>query len=350
MKRISAEPSGVGYYHCVSRVVDKRLVFSGAEKEVFRSIMRKLETFCDVRVATYCLMGNHFHLLVEVPPKGSLPPLTPATLLERLALLYDRATVATVAEELERADKSGNEVWKRSIFARYEHRRGDLSIFLKELKQRISIFMNDRLGRVGTLWEGRFRSTLIEGGEKALITVAAYIDLNPVRAGLVARPEDYRWSGYGEAMGGGRGSARARQGLGSIQREGLENPGSACPWKETMERYRCLLYTDGAEIAGDESAGAPGRRGVTPEEAVRVVESGGRVSLPELLRCRVRYFSDGAVFGSSAFVEETFVRLHELGRLSPNRETGARRMRGGEWGDLRVLRDLRIRVVENPRS
>lgn len=350
MKRISADLSGVGYYHCVSRVVDKRLVFHGAEKEVFRSIMRKLETFCDVRIATYCLMGNHFHLLVEVPPHGSLPALTPDTLLERLALLYDRATVATVAEELARAEKSGNEVWKRSILARYEHRRGDLSVFLKELKQRVSLFMNDRLGRVGTLWEGRFRSTLIEGGERALLTVAAYIDLNPVRAGLVSRPEDYRWSGYGEAMGGGRAAARARQGLGSIQREGLENPGSACSWKETMKRYRCLLYTDGAEVAGDESTGAPGRRGVSPEEAVRVVDAGGKVPLPELLRCRVRYFSDGAVFGSGAFLEETFARLQEDGRLGPKRQTGARRMRVGEWGDLRVLRDLRVRVVENPRS
>jgi hypothetical protein len=48
----------------------------------------------------------------------------------------------------------------------------------------------------------RFKSVLVEDGE-ALRTMAAYIDLNPVRAGMVKDPKDYRWCGYGEAMGGG---------------------------------------------------------------------------------------------------------------------------------------------------
>ena len=51
---------------------------------------------------------------------------------------------------------------------------------------------------------------LVEGSENALITVAAYIDLNPVRAGIIGNPEDYRWCGYGEAMSGSRGAKKAR--------------------------------------------------------------------------------------------------------------------------------------------
>ena len=53
----------------------------------------------------------------------------------------------------------------------------DLSVFMKELKQRMTIAYNHSSGRSGTLWEGRFKCTLVHYGE-ALRTVAAYIDLN----------------------------------------------------------------------------------------------------------------------------------------------------------------------------
>jgi putative transposase len=349
LKRIVLSESA--YYHCVSRVVDRRIVFHAAEREVFRSILRKLEAFCGVRVATYCLMGNHFHLLVEVPDKESMPKLDTEALMELLPLLYDEATVATVAKELESARKSGNASWERAILDRYENRRGDLSVFLKELKQRVSIYINRNNDRVGTLWEGRFRSVLVEGGEEALAAVAAYIDLNPVRAGLVARPEDYRWSGYGEACGAGKGSAKARAGLASIQREGLENPGAedAIPWEETQRRYRRLLYVEGVEVKADEVTGAGGRRGMPAEEAEAVLEemeaSGRAMPLAEALRRKVRYFTDGAVIGSAAFVEEVFGKLKAEGQTGPRRKSGPRQMRGADFGGLRSLRDLRVRVM-----
>jgi REP element-mobilizing transposase RayT len=330
-------------------VVDKRIVFHAGEKEAFRSILRKLERFCGVRVATYCLMGNHFHLLVEVPERGSIPPLTTESLLELLPLLYDRATVKSVESTIELARRSGNTAWERDLLARYERRRGDLSVFLKELKQRVSLFVNRRLGRVGTLWEGRFKSVLVEGGEGALLAVAAYIDLNPVRAGLAVVPEDYRWSGYGEAMGVGKGAKLARAGLASIQRESLECPAGPSPdagsWRSCCDRYRRLLYLDGRENPGDESTGQGARRGIALETAEVVVESGAPLSLPEVLRRKVRYFSDGAVLGSTAFVESAFGRLRERGLLGSKRPNGARRLQGADWGDLRALRDLRVRVI-----
>ena len=322
------------------------MVFQAGEKEAFRSTLRRLEAFAGVRVVTYCLMSNHFHLLLEVPDRATLPPLDAESLLRVLPLLYDPATVETVAWELEMARKSGNPTREREILGRYEYRRGDLSMFLKDLKQRVSMFMNKRLERTGTLWEGRFKSVLVEGGELALQTVAAYIDLNPVRAGMVARPEDYRWSGYGEACGTGRGSAKARAGLGAILREGLESPGMEVPWDLVAERYRRLLYLEGVERRGDEATGEGGRRGIAVEEVERVVDGNGRMTLPEVLRRKVRYFSDGAVLGSEAFVEEAFGRLREKGRISAKRQTGARQMRGADFGGLRVLRDLRVRVID----
>lgn len=341
---------GTSYHHCISRVVDRRKIFGAVEKEAFRSTLRKLEAFCGVRVVTYCLMGNHFHLLLEVPDREHLPELTAEELLHLLPLLYDRATVETIAQQIAAARKSGDLAWEKAILRSYEHRRGDLSVFLKELKQRVSIYMNKRHGRTGTLWEGRFRSLLVEGGETALLAVAAYIDLNPVRARLVARPEDYRWSGYGEASGTGKGAAVARLGLGSILREALENPGTSLAWEHTRDRYRRLLYLEGEEIPSDGTHHPPARPGISPEEVGRVISGSAPDSLPELLRRKVRYFCDGAVLGSEAFVEEIFEKLRAENRISPKRRSGARAPRGKGWGELKVLRDLQVRVYGDPPS
>lgn len=61
-------------------------------------------------------------------------------------------------------------------------------------------YFNQRHGRSGTLWEGRYRSTLIQA-ESYLLACMAYIDLNPVRAGLVARPADWPWSSHAHYLG-----------------------------------------------------------------------------------------------------------------------------------------------------
>ena len=95
-----------------------------------------------------------------------------------LPLLHDAVTVETVRQELERAREAGDESWHREILDRYERRRGNLSLFLKELKLRVTFYMNKRLGRTGTLWEGRYKSVLVEDNERALLTISAYIDLN----------------------------------------------------------------------------------------------------------------------------------------------------------------------------
>src|SRR5690606_34448261 len=109
---------------------------------------------------TYCLMDNHFHLLVEVPEPGSLPPLDEEQLRALLPLLHDSAAVETIEQELDRAREQGDAAWQAEILERYERRRGSLSYFLKELKQRVTLYMNKKLDRTGTLWEGRFKSLL----------------------------------------------------------------------------------------------------------------------------------------------------------------------------------------------
>jgi putative transposase len=283
-----------------------------------------------------------------VPDKKTLAPLDEEGLLAVLPLLYDAETVEDVRQELERARKAGDERWHKEILDRYERRRGDLSLFLKELKQRVTLYMNKRVEREGTLWEGRFKSVLVEGSENALLTVAAYIDLNPIRAGVVAKPEDYRWSGYREACGGGRGAKKARAGLGGMLGETLRDAEMEQDWERTLARYRILLYEEGQAVTADPQSGEAARLGFSEADVEAVRESGGKMSVAEALRHRVRYFADGAVLGSAEFVEEVFEREQRLRRrFGEKRKTGPRRMRGAEWGELRVLRDLRKDVMRD---
>lgn len=331
----SDHPSAV--YHCFSRVVDRRPILGDSEKELFRSLMRELAEFCQVRILTFCVMSNHFHILVEVPqPPEPLP--TAEETLDALARLSGSQDVAAARQLLGALRQSGDPTAEVQWLARFHARRWNLSNFMQVLKQRFSAIYNRRNHRKGTLWEERFKSVLVEGEGRALVTMAAYIDLNPVRARLVSDPKDYRWSGYGEAVAG---RPEAQEGPRRIVRALLRS--KSVPEAESLATYRQHLFAEDSEEG--EPIGEDGRtvRGTITHEAVlRVLAEKGRLSIAEYLRCRVRYFCDGAVFGSRDFVEAMFqVQRH---RFTPNRRTGARPMRGLEQPGLFTVRALRVNV------
>lgn len=75
-----------------------------------------------------------------------------------------------------------------------------LPLFMQAVGRSYVRWFNDRHGRSGTLWEGRYRATLIQS-ERYLLACMAYIDLNPVRAGMVTQPRDFPWSSHGHYVG-----------------------------------------------------------------------------------------------------------------------------------------------------
>ena len=84
------------------------------------------------------------------------------------------------------------------------------------------------------------------------------------------------------------------------------------------------------------------REGISKNEVAREREKDGEIPFGKLLRCRIRYFTDGAVIGSRSFVDEAFMKSRE--RFGPKRKTGARRLKGDSEpasGVLWSLRDLR---------
>jgi REP element-mobilizing transposase RayT len=336
-------------YHCISRVVNRDKVLGPEEKERFVQLLRLYERFCRVHVLAFCVMSNHFHLLLEVParPEGRM---SDEELLDHLALLYGKAQLKKIRWELEHYRAQGNDQAAEALKDKFFARMYDLSAFMKVVKQRFTQFFNKKHGRKGTLWEDRFKSVLVEDGHAARV-VAAYIDLNPLRAGLVRDPREYRWCSYGEAVAG---RAAARAGLQRVmfeQRSGVTSVDRAAretgDWRRVARAYREMLFRDGGASRGEKEGGTrkQGVRTFSEEEVAEVLRSGGRLSEGEMLRCRVRYLADGMVLGSRAFLERVFrLSRAEAGRFPATRRSGARRIRGVET-ELCTMRDLQVRTL-----
>ena len=107
MRQARIRGQGLSYYHVISRVVDRRFILGDEEREHFVVLMRKLEAFLGLRVVTYVVMSNHFHLLIEEPDRDNFPAMDRETLLQRLGYLYKQSTVDGVREELDRASCPG---------------------------------------------------------------------------------------------------------------------------------------------------------------------------------------------------------------------------------------------------
>jgi putative transposase len=137
-----------GYpHHIIQRGNNRQDIFgSAADRRLFLNLLADNAAQSKVAIHAYVLMGNHVHLLATPETADGIPQMMQA-LGRRYVRLY-----------------------------------------------------NDTHGRTGTLWEGRYKSTLIQT-ERYLLACMAYIDLNPVRAGLVAHPGEYAWSSHGHYAG-----------------------------------------------------------------------------------------------------------------------------------------------------
>lgn len=275
-------------YHCMSRTVNGEGLFETADQEQLRKMLWQVADFSGVQLLTYCLMDNHFHVLVAVPYEETV---SDRELLRRYRVLYPKPTAFQPArvEVLEKVlAQNGSEAVK--LRAQLLARMGDVSEFMKTLKQRFTTWYNHRHERFGPLWAERFKSVLVQGGGNPLQTMAAYIDLNPVRAGIVEDPKDYRFCGYAEAVAGQK---NAQEGLLRVWKAFGAGSRDAA-----LAAHRMLLFGKGS-LPGKSGKGAA----VDAGKARQVLQAEqGELPTSELLRCRLRFFSDGAVIGSGEFV------------------------------------------------
>lgn len=279
---------GAAVYHCITRTVAGERLLGDVDKEILRRMLWRVAGFCGVEILAYCIMSNHLHVLVRVP-EIQKEELDRREILRRYRLLYGdgKANFFPEPDVLAALFSDSNSEEAAQWEARLRMRMNDVSAFMQTLKQRFTIWFNRSHGRFGTLWAERFKSTLVENTPSVLRMVAAYIDLNPVRAGLVEDPGHYRWSSYGEALAGRE-----------CAQTGLAAALGVNQWQEAGQEYRLILFGKG-------SNGRVNDQAIIPRERVlAVIAEGGKVPLAELLRCRLKFLSDGAVLGSKTFVLE----------------------------------------------
>ena len=137
-----------GYaHHVIQRGNNRQAIFaSPADQQCLLDLLAEYAAKLEVHIHAYVLMRNHFHLLVTPQTGEGLP------------------------------------------------------LMMQAVGRRYVRYFNAGQRRTGTLWEGRYKSTVIQS-ERYLLACMVYIDLNPVRAGLVNQPQDYFWSSHAHYLG-----------------------------------------------------------------------------------------------------------------------------------------------------
>jgi putative transposase len=306
-------------YHCISRTVGRDHLLQDLEKEELRKSIRLLADFCGVEIITYSVMSTHDHILVRTPGPVEI---SDEELARRVRARYGKNSnrIKIIENDLKNTGRISP-----ALRNQYLVRMGDISMFMKDLNQHMTCFYNKRHERIGTIWAGRFKSPLIENVPSTVLKLAAYIDANAIQGGLEQDPKGYRYCGYAEALAGG---GKAQAGLATCL------PGESIT--EKMEYYRQYLFSICAHVAD------PNKRSLKAEEVRAVMDQGGVLPIHVLLCLKIRYFIDGGVLGSKAFVEEIASRVEK--QLKRKRPLKSCPMIGADWGGLMVLRNLQKNV------
>jgi REP element-mobilizing transposase RayT len=312
----------------MSRVVGQSFILGPKEKAKFRDLMRRQAEYSGLEIVTYVIMDNHFHILLKVPEPEKLDD---GEIARRIARVSGKLAAADYRQMIETFLKRGQTQAAAMHRQQQLDRMYDLAAYMQQLKRLFTRWYNKRNSRTGTLWEARYKSVVVEGRGHPLLTVAAYIDLNPVRAGLVSDPKDYLFGGYGEAVAGNK---SARVGLTVI----CHLLGRSTEWRMVQRTYRMMLFGK-----GEQPNPASCKKGFDRKKVRDVWEAEGDLTPQELLRCRVRYFTDSVAIGSQTFVEEIFIARRSY--FGSTRKSGAQELRGPGMENLCGLRNLQTRVV-----
>jgi len=283
---IQGEP---GVYHVISRTALKGLPFKDVDKDKLLSIIKRYSALFFVEILGFSLMGNHFHLVVRMLPEDRI---TADALIKRLQNHY--------GEDMDAAE---------GRIPYYKEKLSSLANFMKEIKQAFSVYYNRKHKRKGTLWGERFKSVIVENGD-TLINCLAYVELNPVRAGLVKKPEDYRWNSLGYHAQTDNAEGFLSTDFGVLE-FGEKDAG------ERIRRYREYVYEAGALAHPDK----PNAKIIQKNVLKKARQKNFKPTRTERFLARTRYFTDSGVIGSKAFVSDTFTQFQELfqnpGKRSP---------------------------------
>ena len=271
-----------GYYHVILKATGPLMLFrEGADKAAFLGWLERTARFSAIDVLSYALLDNHFHLLIKVPERESVPD---GEFRRRVEVLYGSARAERLFARWMRweADGRGEEVALERD--RLQRRMYDLGQFVKTLKEGYQRHYRKAHGWEGTLWRGRFKSVLVGESFAAFWALSLYIALNPVRAGIVGKGTDSPWTSFGQSERGDTFGGRCHRAL-----------------------LRELARLAGA--MGTDSIGKSFQTAVAEAEGIRrdavraKLREGMSLSLSEMLVCRVHAFSNGRALGDRGCIE-----------------------------------------------
>jgi REP element-mobilizing transposase RayT len=249
------------------------------DKRTRRKIIDFIRLFAKVyscEVLGFSIMGNHYHLVVRMDAPRAM---TRKELRARAELLYQEKVL---------------DGWLTASWERFQARIFDVSELMRSLQSKIARWYNVTHNRRGRFWAERFKSVLLED-EKAVFDCLLYVELNPVRAGIVKRPEEFDGS--------------------SLYYRELKDDKWMTPITEISKRpkradalrdYKSCVYYRGS-VPTKENQTPISNRLLKQEEARGFAAEG-------LFTKRIRHMTDGVVIGSEAFVQEKLERLRDAGR------------------------------------
>lgn len=180
-------------YHVMSRIAGREFKINEPEaKSALVHIIKTAAAFSGVRICAWCVLDNHFHVVCRI--FGSQRGRTPEdVVLERIALLKGRVEADRIRSRLVEFRRQGMDSQAEMLLSRWRRRMEDVSEFVKTLKETFDVWYKRRHPYSGSIWEGRFRSACVQGGAYFRRCVA-YVECNPIRAGLATRRGEYAWS------------------------------------------------------------------------------------------------------------------------------------------------------------
>ena len=270
-------------YHIISRTTGQEFTLGELEKEYLMQRIKWLSSIYFVKVFTFCILSNHFHLLIQMQ---SGEEYSDEEIEKRLRMYY--------------GSKSSFTKNKHDFFRK---KWSDLSEYVKEIKQGFSVWYNRMNNRRGYFWSERFKSVVVENGA-ALVACMAYIDLNPVRAKVTDRPDDYRYCGLGYFIQSANKGRFLSLNLSEFESQG-ESPVIA---------YRRYIYEVGSLESSD------GKRAIPVSIFKKELKNDYQLTKAVLFQYRSRYFTESMILGSKGFVMGIYSKVQPYLQTRKNRE------------------------------
>lgn len=283
MRRLKYYDPREGYYHIISRTVLKSFLIKEREKEFFSILLRKLSRVYFVKIPTFSVMSNHFHIVLQMIPMDEF---SDDEIKRRFERYYNEGIPAKWHRKFD-----------KSLIPQLKQRWGNISVFVQDLKQRFSRWYNRNNNGHGHVWSERFKSVMLQS-DRALLACMVYVELNSVRAGIVKRPEEYRYCGLNEMIKGGRSSRWLDiQSLKDVIFS--ENGVAAKNEKQLIKNYLTIIYQAGM-------IEKEGKASISNNIADKAIKENFKDINILSFRNRIKYFTEGVILGEKSFCDRKF--------------------------------------------